>query len=56
VPRRAFHGAGAYISPCWYASKALHGKVVPTWNYAVVHAHGIPEVLADLVDQALRSD
>jgi transcriptional regulator len=43
----AFHGAEAYISPSWYASKALHGKVVPTWNYAVVHAHGIPEVLAD---------
>jgi transcriptional regulator len=43
----AFQGAEAYISPSWYASKALHGKVVPTWNYAVVHAHGIPEVLAD---------
>jgi transcriptional regulator len=43
----AFQGAEAYISPSWYASKGLHGKVVPTWNYAVVHAHGIPEVLAD---------
>lgn len=41
----AFHGAEAYISPSWYASKALHGKVVPTWNYAVVHAHGIPALV-----------
>jgi transcriptional regulator len=41
----AFHGAEAYISPSWYVSKALHGKVVPTWNYAVVHAHGIPALL-----------
>lgn len=30
----------AYISPNWYASKAEHGKVVPTWNYEVVHLHG----------------
>ncbi|MDX1802572.1 MAG: FMN-binding negative transcriptional regulator [Alcanivorax sp.] len=35
-----FHGADGYISPSWYASKPRHGKVVPTWNYAVVHAHG----------------
>ena len=35
-----FHGAQGYITPSWYASKAEHGKVVPTWNYAVVHAHG----------------
>jgi transcriptional regulator len=41
----AFHGAEAYVSPSWYASKALHGKVVPTWNYAVVHAHGIPALI-----------
>jgi transcriptional regulator len=41
----AFHGAEAYISPSWYASKPLHGKVVPTWNYAVVHAHGIPALV-----------
>ncbi|MGH9132719.1 MAG: FMN-binding negative transcriptional regulator [Ilumatobacteraceae bacterium] len=30
----------AYISPSWYPSKAADGKVVPTWNYEVVHAHG----------------
>jgi transcriptional regulator len=29
-----------YISPSWYPSKHEHGKVVPTWNYEVVHAHG----------------
>lgn len=34
-----FQGPSAYISPNWYASKADGGKVVPTWNYAVVHAH-----------------
>lgn len=32
--------ADAYISPGWYPSKAEHGKVVPTWNYEVVHLHG----------------
>lgn len=30
----------AYVSPSWYPSKAEHGKVVPTWNYEVVHVHG----------------
>ncbi len=35
-----FQGASAYISPNWYASKQEHGKVVPTWNYMVVHARG----------------
>ncbi len=29
-----------YISPSWYPSKQEHGKVVPTWNYEVVHVHG----------------
>jgi transcriptional regulator len=29
-----------YVSPSWYPSKAEHGKVVPTWNYEVVHVHG----------------
>jgi transcriptional regulator len=33
-------GPDAYISPSWYAAKAEHGRVVPTWNYIVVHAHG----------------
>jgi transcriptional regulator len=34
-----FQGPSTYISPNWYASKQDSGKVVPTWNYAVVHAH-----------------
>ena len=37
-----FQGPDAYVSPGWYASKKEHGKVVPTWNYAVVHAQGTP--------------
>ncbi len=35
-----FQGPQAYITPSWYASKAETAKVVPTWNYAVVHARG----------------
>jgi transcriptional regulator len=35
-----FHGADAYVSPSCYPSKRTDGKVVPTWNYAVVHARG----------------
>jgi transcriptional regulator len=42
-----FQGPAAYVSPGWYASKAAHGKVVPTWNYAVVHAHGTPRPIED---------
>lgn len=34
-----FQGPSTYISPNWYATKPEAGKVVPTWNYAVVHAH-----------------
>ncbi|MBA3598003.1 MAG: FMN-binding negative transcriptional regulator [Methylibium sp.] len=42
-----FQGAQTYITPSWYASKREHGKVVPTWNYAVVHAHGMPRAIED---------
>jgi transcriptional regulator len=35
-----FAGVQGYVSPNWYPSKAVHGQAVPTWNYAVVHAHG----------------
>ncbi len=35
-----FMGPNAYVSPSLYPSKAEHGRVVPTWNYAVVHATG----------------
>jgi transcriptional regulator len=33
-------GPDAYITPSWYAAKAEHGRVVPTWNYVTVHVHG----------------
>lgn len=42
-----FQGPQGYITPNWYPSKAEHGKVVPTWNYAAVHAYGRPEVVQD---------
>jgi transcriptional regulator len=35
-----FQGPQAYIHPGWYQSKAEHGRVVPTWTYVMVHAHG----------------
>jgi transcriptional regulator len=43
-----FQGPHAYISPSWYASKAEHGKVVPTWNYAVVHVYGVLTAIDDI--------
>jgi len=42
-----FQGPQAYVSPNWYPSKRAHGKAVPTWNYAVVHAHGVPQLVDD---------
>lgn len=42
-----FQGPEAYITPSWYAAKREHGKVVPTWNYAVVHAHGVARAIDD---------
>ncbi len=42
-----FHGPDAYISPSWYATKQEAGKVVPTWNYAVVHAYGSLRIIDD---------
>jgi transcriptional regulator len=35
-----FRGPDAYVTPRWYPAKAETGRVVPTWNYAVVHAYG----------------
>ena len=35
-----FQGPHAYVHPGWYPGKREHGKVVPTWNYVTVHAHG----------------
>jgi transcriptional regulator len=42
-----FRGAQAYVTPSWYPSKAATHKVVPTWNYTVVHAHGTLRAVAD---------
>lgn len=42
-----FHGAQSYVSPGWYPGKALHGKVVPTWNYIVVQARGRLQAIDD---------
>jgi len=33
-------GPDAYVSPSWYAAKAEHGRVVPTWNYLTAHVYG----------------
>jgi transcriptional regulator len=38
-----FHGPHAYISPRWYESS----PAVPTWNYAVVHAYGVPKIFSE---------
>jgi transcriptional regulator len=42
-----FHGPGGYVSPSWYPTVREHGKGVPTWNYAVVHAYGQLRVIND---------
>ncbi|MCP4382994.1 MAG: FMN-binding negative transcriptional regulator [Hyphomicrobiales bacterium] len=42
-----FRGPDTYISPSWYATKAETGKVVPTWNYAVVQVRGQLRVIED---------
>lgn len=42
-----FQSENAYISPCWYATKQQTGKVVPTWNYAAVHAYGKLRIIDD---------
>ncbi|HZV66262.1 MAG TPA: FMN-binding negative transcriptional regulator [Telluria sp.] len=42
-----FQGPSAYISPSLYEEKQASGKVVPTYNYAVVHAHGTLHAIDD---------
>lgn len=42
-----FHGPECYVTPSWYPSKAEHGKVVPTWNFAMVQVRGKPQVIDD---------
>lgn len=39
-----FQGSNTYVTPSWYAAKAEHGKVVPTWNYVMVQARGAATV------------
>jgi transcriptional regulator len=49
-------GPDGYVSPSWYASKAEHGRVVPTWNYITVHVYGTLSVHDDTrwVDALVR--
>jgi transcriptional regulator len=49
-------GPDAYVSPSWYASKAEHGRVVPTWNYVTAHVYGSVMVHDDAswVDAVVR--
>ena len=42
-----FSGPQHYITPSWYPEKQDSGRVVPTWNYAVVHAYGHLKVIED---------
>jgi transcriptional regulator len=42
-----FQGPDTYVSPSWYPTKRETAKVVPTWNYAVVHAHGAVRFVDD---------
>jgi transcriptional regulator len=42
-----FSGPQHYITPTWYPEKQETGKVVPTWNYVVVHAYGYLNVIED---------
>lgn len=42
-----FQGDNAYITPSWYATKRETGKVVPTWNYAIVQVRGTAKVIDD---------
>lgn len=42
-----FQGPQAYVSPSHYVTKQETGKVVPTWNYAIVQARGVARVHTD---------
>lgn len=42
-----FQGVETYITPSWYETKREHGKVVPTWNYAIVQAYGRMRIMDD---------
>lgn len=51
--RAVFTGPEAYVSPSFYATKAEHGRVVPTWNYVAIHAEGPVELVEN--PDALRA-
>lgn len=42
-----FQGTDAYVTPSWYETKRQTGKVVPTWNYAMVQARGTATIVED---------
>ena len=42
-----FLGPDAYVTPSWYPSKGETGRVVPTWNYLAIHAHGTVRFFQD---------
>jgi len=42
-----FRGPDSFISPTWYPTKRENARVVPTWNYAVVHVHGVLRLVDD---------
>lgn len=42
-----FQGTDAYVTPSWYETKRETGKVVPTWNYAIVQVRGMVRVIED---------
>ncbi len=46
-PLVIFQGPQTYITPSWYQTKQETGKVVPTFNYIVVHAYGAMRVIED---------
>ena len=48
-----FPGLDSYVTPNWYAAKQETGRVVPTWNYAAIHAYGYPAFFEDV--ERLRS-
>ncbi len=42
-----FQGPDAYVSPSWYATKAITHKVVPTWNFTMVQVRGKARLVED---------
>jgi transcriptional regulator len=46
-PMVVFQGPQVYITPSWYQTKKESGKVVPTFNYIVVHAYGAMRAIED---------